>query len=167
MLMRVLFWVLMYFIGMFVSFIITFVYCYWREHEVKGMLPDVRSIYSKLDGNARALAIGSIVVFPISVAFVVLYFLLSVISELPAWIVKQLLAVANTGKNKVLKGRIKLLTVGQFINLVRFTHIKDFEPREIMAIDKDSITLSDKITYSKKCIVLVDDDLYVLARPYD
>lgn len=158
--------ILIYLLGMCITFIVSSIYLYRKNRNEYAMLPNISSILSKSEeGDKVLLYVGSIL-FIISVPAVVIYQVFKFLMKLPKFIVNLILQIAQVNDNKILEGRIALLKVGDIINLVRYDRISDGEGLVIMEIRSNSIVLRNDLEIPKENIVLIDGDLYALMRPY-
>jgi hypothetical protein len=160
----------MYLIGMMITFIVVFTRMYFKFRKERAMLPEIESIFVNLVFGEKAILVLSVMFWPIAILFCILYHIIETISIIPKTIIKVIVNLVDARHAKIYEGRIALLYVGQIIKLVRWSELKDNENFTIQAINEDTISGNSTTvlagTFPKKNIVLVDDELYLLERPY-
>jgi hypothetical protein len=158
--------ILVYVLGMGITFVVSFIEVYKEGKNKKAMLPNIASVVSKISVIDRRLIYISCFIWPIYIVWRIVLGIGGFIVKLPQFIIELTLPVLKINQNKILKGKIALLKVGEIMKVVRYDFIKDFETIVIDEITDDSIVLHNGIEIPKEHIVLVDDDLYALMRPY-
>jgi hypothetical protein len=164
--MTPVYWLFAYLLGVFLTFVVSFIVIYLKVGDEYVMLPEPKSIYSQLSANQQGLLIVGIVLFPVAIVCFLVYFFVCIFIKLPIWVVKLILNVFNIGKSKVIEGKVALLTVGDIVHLARYDDINEFDNKTITEIGSYYVKLSDDVKYAKKNFVLYDNELFLAAHPY-